>query len=854
MFDLCLTLVAAISVTLLTANRPSSTNARGHTLGAGWSSRVALGLLLLRVAAGCSDIQAVNRHECGNHVLESGEDCDGATGCSSTCRFTCTARDPSCPAGWGCDHEAGFCRTSKGSFLPPQSLPLEDYGQLSCADFDGDARADLVFVGDGAEATSVSFFSSNGDIERSVSLPAASATTFGDVTADAAGRPELILGGYAVSAFQASKSRRFSPLISALARVPESALMLSADVDCDGLRDFLLLNGNELSRVEPSGALTHLGKLAISSTKLHDMQVGSLGAAAFQAVGRFEYAPGAACEMLALPGTTEGTVDVYGPSSANSTTVGRLSTLSYPADFQPLRILFADIDGDGTDDLLLAGPVEDDAGLSTNYVSYGVGDGSFHSDPLSLPAPFSLAGDGNAVKLNRPGEILAAGNASGEKAQFFSDSDALDGVFYSSARLLDLTGDGALDVAACADGRRLDVLRGLSTGHLSALSLPVNGIPFIQDVADFDGDGQRDVLLGEAPTLFDAPKTASVLFSQVSNASSGPVDLAEFTSIGQMVAGYLHDEANVADGNADIAVLYAGQDSVQKLGFLAGGSDRLLRSELPTEPAGDDVVIERMPVLGHFRDSNVRDLVVVEDLATGDDANSEYKTRLSLFSMGRDGSSQVATQPLASYVRSYGGLAAIDADGDNLDELYAAGDESLLALRHDGDSFQVSVALAEANLSKLRVQDANADGELDLTVTRDDQLWLLLGKSAPQASQWHHFSAKSLGCGEGELYYGFIQADQDPQLELALGCSYTLFAREGAPVGEPGGDTSADNAFQDSNLKICDVDLSSDTLTLAYTVPVQVSGDFVVGDFNGDGVQDIAGQFGAPSLLRGEPR
>lgn len=744
---------------------------------------------------------------------------------------------------------------NKGSFLPALSLPVEDSSRLRSADFDGDGRADL-FAGADPGAANVLFFSSTGEVERSVSLPAASSSTIADVTGDPEHLPEVIVGGSSVSAFQSSKSRRFSPLISALARVPESALLLSADVDCDGLRDFLLLNGNELSRVAPSGALTSLGKLSISSAKLLDPD-STLTVEHFRAVGRFENASAAACDMLALPGSVAGTVDIYGPSSAASATVERLSTITYPADGPPSRWLFADVNGDNYDDLLITGIFDVD--IVANYVSYGVGDGTFHSDPLSLPAPFSPGADGKASRLDREGDILAASSQPGEPAQFFSLDDSPDGThYYSAATLVDLAGDRArevaeLEVVAVGSGRRVDVLRGISTGHLSALSLPASGIPSIQGVADFDGDRRLDVLLSEAPGQGDINKIASVLFSQVANPSD-PVGLAEFTSIGQMVPGYLQDEAGITDGNADIGVLYAGQDSLEKLGFLAGGSDRLLRSELPTEPAGDGYyVLDRVPVLGHFRDEEVRDLVVVEDLEPYV-FNAARKTRLALFSIGSDGTSHVASVPLDSPIDLYGGLAAvgaIDADDDGRDELYAASSESLIALRQEDDTFPAAVVLAEPSLGGLRVQDANGDGKPDLAVTRDDQLWLLIAGSPSQPQKWHHFSAKAVGCSESTLNYAFIQADEDPELELALGCPYSFLATDAEPVSDA---PTPDSTFPDTNLKICDVDLASDTLSVAYVVPAQNTGEFVVGDFNGDGVQDIAGQFGTQSLLLGEPR
>ena len=61
--------------------------------------------IALLAAQGCNDIPLLSANQCGNHVIERGEDCDGvgvgANVCTPTCRLSCTA-DRACPAGWGC--------------------------------------------------------------------------------------------------------------------------------------------------------------------------------------------------------------------------------------------------------------------------------------------------------------------------------------------------------------------------------------------------------------------------------------------------------------------------------------------------------------------------------------------------------------------------------------------------------------------------------------------------------------------------------------------------------------------------------------------------------------------------------
>lgn len=843
MSELCFTFVIALSLASLQTRYLSTAFRGAHALCGGWARRFAAGAWLSLVGCGCSDIQAVHLGSCGNHVLEAGEDCDGSTGCASSCHFSCSATQP-CPSGWGCDREAGVCRASSGHFRA-LGLAIDDGGKLSSADLDGDGRDELVFVGAYAPvAASIAFFSSAGEVERSVGLPAASSVAAGDVTGD--GLPEVIVGGTSVSAFHSSKSRRLSPLISALASASQSALLLSADVDCDGLRDFLLLDDQHLSLVSPSGTLTRLGDVAVSAARLRELEneARSYTVPAYRAIGRFEGATAKTCEMLALPGASPGQVDIYGSGSGGDG-VQRLQTVSYTDDANdpPVRWLFLDMNGDGLDDLLITGSTH-------NYVSYGLGDGTFHSDPTNLPAPLSRLGDGKVAELEEQGEILAGGSATGEPVQLFSAFGAVEGEPYTNARVLDLTGDDALDVVAVGTARRVEVLRGLSTGHLSGLSLPANGIPSIQDLADFDGDGHTDVLLSEQASLDEAPRTASVLFSEVTNSSSGPTVLAEFAGIDQMVAAYLRDdELGPADGNADIGVLYGAKLAQKNLGFLAGGSDRLLRSPLPVEATGQDqYVTNRVPVLGRFRSAEQRDLLIAEDVESFDRFGARGTTRIIWFSIDLNGTSRLASAPLSAPVLLDYGAAAMDADGDGVDELYLVGPDGLLTVRGYGDALQTSTVLNVPGLEQLRVQDVDGDGKLDLALVGPDELSLLTAGSVTGSSRWHHFSKAQVGCGNAYLNYAFIQADLDPELELALACPYPAILADA--------DTSPPDDFGsgDGSLKICDVDLKNDSLSVASVVSVENSDQFVAGDFNGDGVQDLAGAFTTQLLLLGVPR
>src|SRR5690606_35621628 len=95
----------------------------------------ALALLALVVSTlGCSNLPQIEANECGNRVVEPGEDCDyfvehsgtkclppGENGCHYTCAVDQDGRGPSCPPGMGCDRE-GVCLVPSNAFDAPQLL------------------------------------------------------------------------------------------------------------------------------------------------------------------------------------------------------------------------------------------------------------------------------------------------------------------------------------------------------------------------------------------------------------------------------------------------------------------------------------------------------------------------------------------------------------------------------------------------------------------------------------------------------------------------------------------------------------------------------------------------------------
>ncbi len=140
-------------------------------------------LALAPLHAGCEDLSTLKADECGNGIIEAGEDCDGVgledSACNALCRLECTA-EGACPSGYGCGAD-GLCRQPSGQFEafgPALGLSAE---RLSLADFDGDGQADL--LASRGSSFSVAYVGPQGLLPETTSISYAPIDVYSDVPA-----------------------------------------------------------------------------------------------------------------------------------------------------------------------------------------------------------------------------------------------------------------------------------------------------------------------------------------------------------------------------------------------------------------------------------------------------------------------------------------------------------------------------------------------------------------------------------------------------------------------------------------------------------------------------------------------
>jgi hypothetical protein len=190
-------------------------------------------------ALSCADIPQLPRDQCGNHIIEQGEDCDGAglgtNTCNASCRLTCTASG-ACPAGWGCGEDK-LCRQPSGGLVPFGGTLALSADRLALADFDGDGRSDLLATR--GSSLSVAYLDAHGLLPGTTTVAFAPIDAFEDLPAvgdlDGDGRADLALRlGEGLGVMHGQQGRTLLP--GAYSRAPESAfldtdLVFAADVD-----------------------------------------------------------------------------------------------------------------------------------------------------------------------------------------------------------------------------------------------------------------------------------------------------------------------------------------------------------------------------------------------------------------------------------------------------------------------------------------------------------------------------------------------------------------------------------------------------------------------------------------------
>jgi hypothetical protein len=180
----------------------------------------------------CATLDKLPSGTCGNKVIDTSEDCDGADvagrHCGSpsegakACRLVC-ATDADCPSGWGCA-VAGYCRMPDGFEAKANDAVSSEVTAVKVGDFDGDRRDDVLATGprggQNTVRTKILYFGPEAALEHTNALAAPIISPeVHDFDGD--GNDDLVFGANGFAIIRGQSDRTLVPHTFPSLRVPD---------------------------------------------------------------------------------------------------------------------------------------------------------------------------------------------------------------------------------------------------------------------------------------------------------------------------------------------------------------------------------------------------------------------------------------------------------------------------------------------------------------------------------------------------------------------------------------------------------------------------------------------------------
>ena len=601
-------------------------------------------LLIWAFAVGslaCAELPDVPAGVCGNGVVEDGEDCDsrdascGAPDSDAACRQLC-ATDDECGSGAARCGFDGVCRSASGGFDLVNEIGTPGAQYADAADFDGDGVSDVMTFG--SQQVRALFLEESGGLISESTLPAmALAPAIGDLTTDFEGKPDGLgdivdLTTLGVSVFRGQPDQTFQS-------TSYSSLTVDADTVTYAVVEARQPTNQKERNFESDEVLRFVGNSLIhelDGEKLYDLPFPAAELNLPVGVADLDVQDGREAGELAISQKDGNQVYVLAVAQPGANAWNKNASLHPAVKLPPGaklkgRLFLQDVNGDSIVDILATAVVGGNLGI---FVSFGLGDGTFHSLASELPVPPAADQKFNLIASPVPLPPLALGDLNGDGVidgvfatavivsklkPGGSDGDCdkkvpgyfclhNDGPPWIDAAIGDFNVTPAKDMALLRLGAlNVEFWNGLGKGAFNPFLIPTEGFPARLLKGDFDGDLLPDLAVLERseptdpanPTPSLGDDTVSVLFSQAFGPPLAPQVFAELGSVEQLVVGRLDFAA--ADNVSDIGVLSTDDQGSRAIAIFQGSGSRLLQSPyLLVDTTTEDAELAMRATVGQF--------------------------------------------------------------------------------------------------------------------------------------------------------------------------------------------------------------------------------------------------------------
>ncbi len=594
------------------------------------------------------------------------------------------------------------------------------------------------------------------------------------------------------------------------------------------------------------------------------------------------------------------------------------ATSPEPTGDGPVSVAVGDFNGDGKPDLATANQFADNV---TILIGDGSGNFTAAGPEAAGDAPYSVAvgdfnGDGKqdlaTANIASDDVTVLIGDGSGNFTAAAGTSPEAAGDAPQSVAVGDFNGDGKQDLATANGGSDdVTVLIGDGSGNFTAAAgtspEAAGDAPQSVAVGDFNSDGKQDlaiatfiddkvtILLGDGTGNFTPAATSP------ENAGDGPLSLAvgDFNSDGKQdlaAANRTTDDVTVliGDGTGNFTAAATSPEAVgdAPLSVAVGDFNGDGKPDLATANVNSDnvtILINQTPARtnANFSPAGTSPEGVGDgafSVAVGDfngdgkpdlaSANSNANNVTVLLGDGSGNFAAAGTSPETAGTAPRS-VAVGDFNGDGKPDLAAANyfSNNVTVLLGDGTgnftAAGTSPEIAGTNPRSVAVGDFNGDGKQDLATANEDSnnVTILIGDGTGNFTPAATGPEPTGGASPRSVAVGDFNGDGKPDLATANFDSATVTVLLGDGTGnftaagtspEPAGATPVSVAVGDFNgdgkQDLAATSLFFDNVTVligdgtgnfapAATSPEpagRAPQSVVVGDFNGDGKQDLA--------------